>query len=60
VRIITSLFSLNHCFGTLLYAHGCFRLDYPPYHEQSEISVPIYVIPRLTTNGKASRPPNWT
>jgi len=59
IRTTTSLFSLNHYFGTLFYAHGCFRLDYPPYHEQSEFSAPIHVIPRLTTNGKVSQPPNY-
>jgi len=59
IRTTTSLFSLNHYFGTLFYAHGCFRLDYPPYHEQSEFSASIHVIPRLTTNGKVSQPPNY-
>jgi hypothetical protein len=38
IRTLTSLLSLNSSLGTLTYAHGCFRLDYPPYHEQSEIS----------------------
>lgn len=31
---------------------GCFRLDYPTYHEQSEYLLIIYVIPRLASNGK--------
>jgi len=55
---ITSLISLNNHFGTLIHAHGCFRFDYPPYHEQSEYLPSIYVIPRLTFKGRILRPPN--
>lgn len=57
IRISTSLISLNNNFGTLTYAHGCFRLDYPPYHEQSEIQRWNIVIPRLTTNDRVFATP---
>jgi hypothetical protein len=33
IGVLTSLILLNIYFGTLTYAHGCFRLDHPPYHE---------------------------
>jgi hypothetical protein len=43
-----------------MYAHGCFRFDCPPYHEQSEYLLSIYVIPRLISNGRVATPPNLT
>lgn len=52
IERITSLISLNNHFGTLIHAHGCFRLDYPPYHEQSEFLLSIYVIPRFSCKGR--------
>lgn len=38
-------------------AHGCFRFDYTPYHEQSEFLLTIYVIPRFAYKGRIFRPP---
>lgn len=60
IRSITSLLSLNHHFGTFFYVHGCFRLDCPPYHEQSEIPVSIHVVLSLTSNGRTITSPNKT
>lgn len=60
IQRVTSFISLNNHFGTLIYAHGCFRFDCPPYHEQSEYLPSIYVIPRLISNGRVATPPNLT
>ena len=60
IQRVTSFVSLNNHLGTLIHAHGCFRFDCPPYHEQSEYLLSIYVIPRLISNGRVATPPNLT